>query len=160
MVFTCFSSIKFCFSGDLFLWLGNCTSLWLLTAVWVLWLRGLSGEEKAHCSAIEKYFNYINGGWLIAFCPKKDCFYCSLKVNQKTWFDHAAKSFHFHPFMFINVATAIFILHVCTVLSEISCAISCCMPTGKLTTFKIHIRFVSKYFICLGVDSFDGNLWT
>ena len=41
-----------------------------VTAVWLLWLRGLSGEEQAHCSASEKCFNYINGGGLSAFCQK------------------------------------------------------------------------------------------
>ena len=115
----------------------------------MLRLRGLSGEGQAHCSASEKYFSYINGGGLNAFCQKWACIYCNLKVNQKTWFDHAAKGFHFHPFIFINVAATIFILYGYPVLSEISYVTSCCMSNGKLTTFKIHIRFICKYFICL-----------
>ena len=41
-----------------------------VTAVWLLWLRGLSGEEQAHFSASEKSFNYINGGGLSAFSQK------------------------------------------------------------------------------------------
>ena len=41
-----------------------------VTAVWLLWLRWLSGEGQAHCSASEKSFNYINGGGLSAFCQK------------------------------------------------------------------------------------------
>ena len=36
----------------------------------MLRLRGLSGEEQAQCSTSEKYFNYINGGGLSAFCQK------------------------------------------------------------------------------------------
>ena len=51
-----------------------------VTAVWLLWLRGLSGEVQAHCGASEKSFNYINGGELSAFCQKQTCIYCSLKV--------------------------------------------------------------------------------
>ena len=46
----------------------------------MLWFRGLSREEQAHCSASEKYFNDINGGWVSAFCQKQACIYCSLKV--------------------------------------------------------------------------------
>ena len=42
----------------------------LLTTVWLLRLRGFSGEEQAHCSASEKSFNYINGGELRAYCEK------------------------------------------------------------------------------------------
>ena len=38
--------------------------------MWELCLWGLSGEEQAHCSAGEKYFNYTIGGWLSAFCQK------------------------------------------------------------------------------------------
>ena len=73
------------------------------------------------------------------------------KVNWKTWFDHATKSFHFHPFMLINLGATIFTLYAYFVSSafKILYAISCCMPTGKLTTFKIHIRFVCENFICL-----------
>ena len=73
------------------------------------------------------------------------------KVNWKTWFDHATKRFHFHPFMLINLAATIFTLYAYFVCSafKILYAISCCMPTGKLTTFKIHIRFVCENFICL-----------
>ena len=41
-----------------------------VTAVWFLWLRGLSAEEQAHFSAGEKSFNYINGGGLSALCQK------------------------------------------------------------------------------------------
>ena len=41
-----------------------------VAAVWLLWLRGLSGEKEAHVSASEKPFNYINGGGLSAFCQK------------------------------------------------------------------------------------------
>ena len=33
------------------------------------WLR-LSEEEQVHCSASEKYLNYINGGGLSVFCEK------------------------------------------------------------------------------------------
>ena len=51
-----------------------------VTAVWLLWLRGLSREDQAHCGASEKSFNYINGGELSAFCQKQTCTYCSLKV--------------------------------------------------------------------------------
>ena len=42
----------------------------LLTAMWLLWLRGLSGEEQAHCGASEKSFNYRNGCGLSPFCQK------------------------------------------------------------------------------------------
>ena len=31
-------------------------------------IKRLSGEEQADSRASEKYFNYINGGWLRAFC--------------------------------------------------------------------------------------------
>ena len=41
-----------------------------VTAVWLLWLRGLPGEEQPHCSASEKSFNDINGGGLSAFCQR------------------------------------------------------------------------------------------
>ena len=41
-----------------------------VTAVWLLWLRGLSGEGQARYSASEKSFNYIDGGGLSAFCQK------------------------------------------------------------------------------------------
>ena len=42
-----------------------------VTAVWLLWLRGSSGEEQAHFSASEKYFNHINGGGLSEFAKSK-----------------------------------------------------------------------------------------
>ena len=41
-----------------------------VTAVWLVWLRGLSGEGQTHCSASEKSFNYVNGGGLSAFWQK------------------------------------------------------------------------------------------
>ena len=70
MVFTYFSSRTFYISEDRVLSPGNSEDLWLLTALWLLWFRGLSAEEQAHYSASERYFNYINGGWLSAFCQK------------------------------------------------------------------------------------------
>ena len=70
MVFTCFSSMTFYISEDGVFSPGNSEGLWLLTALWFLWFRGLSAEEQAQCSASEKYFNYTNGGWLSAFCQK------------------------------------------------------------------------------------------
>ena len=42
-----------------------------VTAVSLLWLRGLSGEQQAHFSAIEKSFNYINGGGLSSVYQNK-----------------------------------------------------------------------------------------
>ena len=56
--------------------------------------------------------------------------------------------------MFINVAATIFISKVYPILSKISYAISCCLPTGKLTTFA-HTKFDSKYFICLLLASYE-----
>ena len=84
------------------------------------------------------------------FYQNQACIYYSLKVNQKTWqiADHIAKDIHFHPFIFINVAATIFILYAYPNLLEISYAISCCLPTGKLTTMT-QTKFNSKYFICL-----------
>ena len=51
-------------------------------------------------------------------------------------------------FIYVNAAATIVILHVYPTLSEISCAISCCLSTDKLTTFT-HAKFDSKYFIFL-----------
>ena len=42
----------------------------LLTAACLLWLRGWSGEEQAHCSASKKSFDFINGGGISTFCQK------------------------------------------------------------------------------------------
>ena len=64
-------------------------------------------------------------------------------------YGHAAMSFHFNPFMFINVAETIFTSYGYPVLSQVSYAISRSTPTGKLPTFKIGIRFVSRYLIGL-----------
>ena len=41
-----------------------------VTAVWLLWLRGLSGEDQAHFSGSERPSNSINGGGLSTFFQK------------------------------------------------------------------------------------------
>ena len=40
------------------------------------------------------------------------------------------------------------------ILSEISCAISCCLPTSQLATVT-HAKFESKYFISLKLGNYQ-----
>ena len=57
-------------------------------------------------------------------------------------------------FQFYKQWWTAFVLYVYSILSEISNAISCCLPTDTLTTFT-HNRFDSKYFICLQLAGYQ-----
>ena len=76
--------------------------------------------------------------------------------------------YHFHLFIFITVVVIIRIYNLFLILfffmqqikyfyqilSEISCAISCCLPTSQLATVT-HAKFESKYFISLKLGNYQ-----
>ena len=127
----------------------------LLTTVQLLWLRGFSGEEEALWSRNE-ILNWLCKWWWNAHAQNALLFGKSrfLYIAGWTFTRRHGKSIYFHLFIFINVVATIVIFRCFWNLSEISCAISCCLPTDKLTTFT-HNKVDSKYLIFLWLASYQ-----